>query len=136
MIYKSNFYVYYADTDAGGVVYHSKYIDFCEKCRTDFLRDSNLSQIKLRDENDLLFVVSSMNVKFKSPAKLEDFLTITIDNILYCGCKLVFSQSIFNQRNELLFTAEITVVAINNQYKLYRKIPEFILNSLNISAQN
>ena len=136
MIYKSSFYVYYADTDAGGVVYHSKYIDFCEKCRTDFLRSSNLSQTELRDKYDLLFVVSSMNVKFKSPAKLEDFLTVTIDDVLCSGCKLVFSQSIFNQRNELLFIAEITVVAINNQYKLYRKIPNFILNALNISIKS
>ena len=42
MIFKSNFYVYYADTDAGGVVYHSKYLDFCEKCRTDFLRENGM----------------------------------------------------------------------------------------------
>lgn len=132
MIYKSNFYVYYADTDAGGVVYHSKYIDFCEKCRTDFLRDLKLSQTELKDKNDLLFVVSSMNVKFKIPAKFEDLLTVIIDNIVYNGCKLVFYQSIFNQKNELLFTAEITIVTINTEYKLYRKIPKFILDKIAI----
>ena len=132
MIFKSNFYVYYADTDAGGVVYHSKYLDFCEKCRTDFLRENGLLQNQLKDKNNLLFVVSSMNIKFKSPAKLEDYLTITIDNITNNGCKLIFLQSIFNQNNELLFTAEVSIVAINNEYKLYRKIPEFILNKINI----
>ena len=132
MIFKSNFYVYYADTDAGGVVYHSKYIDFCERCRTDFLRENGLLQTQLKDENDLLFVVSSMDIKFKLPAKLEDYLTVTIDNITNTGCKLIFLQSILNQENKLLFTAEVVIVAINKEYKLYRKIPEFILNNIDI----
>ncbi len=28
--------VYYEDTDAGGVVYHSNYLKFCERARSEF----------------------------------------------------------------------------------------------------
>ncbi|HAZ42599.1 MAG TPA: 4-hydroxybenzoyl-CoA thioesterase, partial [Methylococcaceae bacterium] len=30
--------VYYENTDAGGVVYHSNYVAFMERARTEFLR--------------------------------------------------------------------------------------------------
>ena len=41
-----NVRVYYDSTDAGGVVYHSKYLDFCERARTEFLRSKNIIQSK------------------------------------------------------------------------------------------
>ena len=31
--------VYYQDTDAGGVVYHSTYLDFMERARYEWLRE-------------------------------------------------------------------------------------------------
>ena len=31
--------VYYEDTDAGGVVYHARYLAFAERARTELLRD-------------------------------------------------------------------------------------------------
>ena len=30
--------VYYEDTDAGGVVYHARYVVFCERARSDCLQ--------------------------------------------------------------------------------------------------
>ena len=33
--------VYYEDTDAGGVVYHARYLHFYERARTEFLRSLN-----------------------------------------------------------------------------------------------
>ena len=38
--------VYYEDTDSGGIVYHSKYLNFAERSRTEFLRKNNLEQKK------------------------------------------------------------------------------------------
>ena len=40
--------VYYADTDAGGVVYHAKYLAFAEQARTETMRAIGLDQLPPR----------------------------------------------------------------------------------------
>ena len=76
-----NVRVYYDSTDAGGVVYHSKYLDFCERARTEFLRSKNIIQSKLFEESGIGFVVKNASLEFKKSAKLDDLLnTIDIQN--------------------------------------------------------
>ena len=69
--------VYYEDTDGGGVVYHSNYLNFMERARTEWLRHLGFEQTYLRDELNLIFVVHSLQISFKKPAKFNDLLTIT-----------------------------------------------------------
>ena len=40
--------VYFEDTDAGGIIYHSQYLNFAERARTEFLRQRNLEQSNLK----------------------------------------------------------------------------------------
>jgi len=42
--------VYYEDTDSGGVVYHSQYLNFMERTRTEWLRNLGFEQDALREE--------------------------------------------------------------------------------------
>ena len=65
--------VYYEDTDAGGVVYHSNYLKFMERARTEWLRHIGFE----RDESSMVFVVCSAQLEFKKPAKLNDLIKIT-----------------------------------------------------------
>jgi acyl-CoA thioester hydrolase len=69
--------VYYEDTDAGGVVYHSQYLNFMERGRTEWLRQLGFEQTYLRDEQNVVIVVYSAQLDFKKPAKFNDLLTIT-----------------------------------------------------------
>jgi len=39
--------VYYEDTDAAGVVYHSNYLNYCERARTEYLRERGYSVAEL-----------------------------------------------------------------------------------------
>ncbi len=68
--------VYYEDTDAGGVVYHSNYLNFMERARTEWLRVLGFEQTYLRDVLKVIFVVHSAQIAFKKPAKFNDLLTI------------------------------------------------------------
>lgn len=68
--------VYYEDTDAGGVVYHSRYLNFMERARTEWLRSRGFSQAELRQDPQVLFVVHSMQLQFKKPARLDDELHV------------------------------------------------------------
>ncbi|AKR44754.1 4-hydroxybenzoyl-CoA thioesterase [Methylophilus sp. TWE2] len=68
--------VYYEDTDAGGVVYHSRYLNFMERARTEWLRASGFTQSTLTQQEQVLFVVHSMQLQFKKPARLDDELEV------------------------------------------------------------
>ncbi len=69
--------VYYEDTDAGGVVYHSNYLNFMERARTEWLRALGFEQTYLRDVLKIIFVVHSAQITFKKPAIFNDLLTIS-----------------------------------------------------------
>jgi len=68
--------VYYEDSDAGGVVYHSNYLNFMERARTEWLRHLGFEQPQLRTALGVIIVVHSMHIAFKAPAYFNDMLRI------------------------------------------------------------
>ncbi len=68
--------VYYSDTDAGGVVYHSRYIDMAEHGRSEMLRNLGGNQAETIEKEKIAFVVRSLSVDYNSPAFLDDLLTV------------------------------------------------------------
>ena len=68
--------VYYEDTDAGGVVYHSQYLNFLERARTEWLRHLGFEQTDLRDNLKVMIVVHSLQIAFKKSAKFNDLLIV------------------------------------------------------------
>ena len=52
--------IYWEDTDAGGVVYYANYLKFMERCRTEWLRQLGVDQVRLRAERQLQFAVVSV----------------------------------------------------------------------------
>jgi len=84
--------IYYAETDAGGVIYHSKYLDLFERCRTEWLRQLGHNQQNLIDEHNLVFVVRNINIDYLRPGRLDDLLQIGLEVE-----KLGRSQIIFRQ---------------------------------------
>ena len=101
--------VYYEDTDAGGVVYHARYLHFFERARTEYLRTFNFSQQALLAENKSAFVVKSMNVDYRIPGKLDDLLHIETSITEIKGASIIFSQII--KRNELTLCRATVKVA-------------------------
>ena len=70
--------VYWEDTDAGGVVYHSVYLNYFERTRSEWLRSVGLDQRALHAEERIQFVVVDMNVRWIRPARYDDLLTVTV----------------------------------------------------------
>ena len=68
--------VYYEDTDAGGIVFFANYLKFFERARTEWLRACGIDQHKLAEENGVVFIVSETAVQYRTPARLDDVLTI------------------------------------------------------------
>ena len=70
--------VYWEDTDAGGIVFYANYLKFFERARTEWLRALGHSQQEMVDTTGCMFVVQETSVRYRSPARLDDMLTITV----------------------------------------------------------
>ncbi len=68
--------VYYEDTDAGGIVYHSIYLNFAERARTEMLRFAGVNQTDIRNDYDLIFAVRSCAIEYLRPATLDDGIEV------------------------------------------------------------
>ena len=117
--------VYYEDTDAGGVVYHSNYLNFMERGRTESLRDLGLSNSGLTQDEDMIFALTRTDVRYRRPALLDDLLTVRSKLLTAKGAKMEFQQSIY-RGEELLVEADITLACISTAGKP-KRIPEVVL---------
>lgn len=61
-IYKTS--VYYEDTDAAGIVYHTSYLRFAERARTEFLNNIYPECLTFLKENRNVLVLRNIEVKF------------------------------------------------------------------------
>lgn len=104
--------VYWEDTDAGGVVYHARYVAFLERARTEWVRSLGLGQDALRTDHDLVFAVRSMQLDFRKPARLDDLLDVAVVLVECRRASLVFAQSIDCAGTRLL-EAEVRVAALS-----------------------
>ena len=73
--------VYYEDTDFSGIVYHASYLRFMERGRTNYLRLLGADQRALFEQVEkeapgFAFVVRSMSIDFRKPARMDDVLDI------------------------------------------------------------
>lgn len=117
--------VYYEDTDSGGVVYHSNYLNFMERGRTEWLRALGFEQDKLREQNKILFAVHSMDVKFRQPARFNDTLEVESSLINLAGASMTFEQKIVRDK-ELLCYAKVKIACLDSQSFKPKQIPAML----------
>ena len=116
--------VYYADTDAYGVVWHGTYLRWMEKGRVEFCRELGLDLTEMKAQ-DVLLPVTSMNVKYKSSAKLDEALLVETYIDKHTTFSVSFKQFIKSKETgKVYIEASFDVVAVNSQGKLYRRMPE------------
>ena len=104
--------VYYEDTDAGGVVYHARYLAFYERARTEMLRQLNISQQTLLQEG-IAFVVKKMDISYDFPARLDDMLTISTKVEQIRKASIIFKQTILNQNKQIISSADVVIACVN-----------------------
>ncbi|HVJ37865.1 MAG TPA: tol-pal system-associated acyl-CoA thioesterase [Stenotrophomonas sp.] len=104
--------IYWEDTDAGGVVYHARYVAFMERARTEWMRALGYGQQSTRQEHGLVFAVRSMRVDFFKPARLDDALEVGVVLRQCRKASLVFEQQIVRE-GVLLIGAEVKVAALD-----------------------
>ena len=117
--------VYYEDTDAGGVVYHSQYINFLERARTEYLRDLGVEQDALLREHGIIFAVRSVSITYLLPARFNDLLDVTVSQPRGGRASLEFDQDI-RRGDSRLVSAQVTIVCLEANTLRPRRIPAFL----------
>jgi acyl-CoA thioester hydrolase len=67
--------VRYAETDRMGLLHHANYLVYFEQGRTELLRSQGLAYKDLEDQGYLL-VLTRVQVRYRSPARYDDLLTL------------------------------------------------------------
>lgn len=119
--------VYYSDTDAYGVVWHGSYLRWLEMGRIELCEMMGKNLIELEAQNIVLPVVN-LNVRYKSSAKLNDEIIVETTIQKFNALSVTFEQKIKDKTSDKTFIeAVVDVVAIDNNGKLYRKMPQVLV---------
>ena len=109
--------VYYKDTDAGGIVYHSNYIDFCEMARSELFFSEGKSPVI----NECHFALKSIACNFLAPARLGDLLEVKTKVVQIKAASVLIHHDIYLE-DKLIFTMDATLVFLCKGMKI-SKIP-------------
>jgi acyl-CoA thioester hydrolase len=100
--------IYYEDTDAGGIVYHSNYLNFCERARSEYFFRQGMKPII----GDSHFVVRHIECDFIKSAKFADVVDVSTSISEIRKSSLKIYQEI-KRGDELLFKATFVLVLVN-----------------------
>jgi acyl-CoA thioester hydrolase len=124
--------VYFENTDAGGVVYHSEDLKFLERARTEWLRRLGYEHQALARDHRVLFVVTSMAIEFSRPARLDDSLAVSVRLESLGKVRCVFLQEV-RRDDEVLVKAKVTVAAVTGEGMKPVEIPEGLRKKMEAS---
>ena len=118
--------VYYADTDAYGVVWHGTYLRWMEQARVELCRELGIDLVSMK-ENDVVIPVTNINIRYKASAKLDEKILVETIISKVSPITVTFSQIIKNKGTDKVYTiADVEVVAVNGEGRIYRRMPELL----------
>ena len=121
--------VYWEDTDAGGIVFYANYLKFFERARTEWLRALGHSQQEMVDTTGCMFVVQETSVRYLRPARLDDWLVITVDVTERGRASLRIAQQAWRGET-LLAEGEIRIGCVERATMKPHRIPGPIFEAI------
>lgn len=125
--------VYYADTDAYGVVWHGAYLRWLEAGRIEYTDKVLGLDLKQMQDDGCILPVVELNVKYKLSAKLDDNLILETEVNELKTCSITFTQTLKNKETGVInIIATVTCVAVDTTTnKMFRRLPDFITEAYN-----
>lgn len=111
--------VYYEDTDVGGVVYHSNYLNFCERARSQLFFDAGRSPILSGGH----FVAKHIEADYLKSAKFGELLEVKTTLIQIKNVSFSLLQQIFRD-DEKVFEMKIDLVYLDFEGNMAKIPPE------------
>ena len=128
--------VYYEDTDAGGVVYHTNYIKFMERARTEWLRNLGFEQDELLAKEGVIFAVRSVQTDFFLPAKFNDELIVSSCVIKKGKASITIEQEVIKKyqnitkKDDVLCKGIVKVATLDGVNFKPKAMPEILYNQI------
>ena len=125
--------VNYSETDQMGVAYHARYLVWLDIARTEHLRRCGLSYRDL-EAAGLRLAVSEVAIRYRQPARFDDPVRIRCWVRDLASRRVIFGYAVERAAtDELLATAETSLIALNQQQTLSR-LPEHVCELLEPTA--
>ncbi len=126
----SNVRVRYAETDAMGIVHHSRYIPWFEIGRSDWMREGGLTYDEFSRMGYYLTVVE-VGARYLRPARYDDLVTVRtwLGEVKSRGLKIEYE--ITSASGETLVTGFTRHICITHAGKPVR-LPQVLLDLLDI----
>lgn len=116
--------VYIEDTDAGGIVFHAKYLHYMERARTEWVRTCGVG-LRAGLSDNISYVVQRLNIHYAVPAKLDDQLLVTAEPIGFGRVWMDFRQRVLRVGDEtLLASADVRVACVALDSGRPRRLPD------------
>jgi len=126
--------VQFEDTDAGGIVYHSNYINFAERGRTALLR---LCDIKMQDliDRDEVIVIRRVEIDYKRPSKMGERLIITSDEFEMTKVSLYMRQTVADEDGNIRAVLKVHGAFVSVSTGRPIRIPQDVRDKLDAISQ-
>jgi len=102
--------IFYEDTDAGGIVYHTNYIKYCERARSEIFFSKDAMPT---DGENSGFVVKHIDANFLGVTTLGDMVEVKSQLIQQKSASLILRQTIFKEEKKI-FEMDVTLVFVRN----------------------
>ena len=117
------------------LTYNANYLKFFERARTEWLRSLGHGQERLRVETGVMFVVTDTAVSYRSPARLDDLLDVTV-HVKHAGlAQMTIAQQAWRSdaqgEKTLLAEGTIRIACVNAGTFRPQRVPISITSSLN-----
>jgi acyl-CoA thioester hydrolase len=119
--------VRYGETDQMGYCYYGNYAEYLEVGRVEALRALGMSYRSLEEKNTML-PVAEFSIKYHSPAKYDDLLTITTSITRITAARIFFDYVITNEDQRVICKAQTTLVFVDREHKKPTPAPEDFLH--------
>jgi len=104
------FTIAFADTDAGGIVYHARYIEIAERARMNWLKTFEPAPVNIG------FAVIELSAKYKKPLRIaDDFIVETVVKSL--GAASLTVEQKFVKNGEVYAILVIKVACLTTELK-------------------
>lgn len=128
--------VYIEDTDAGGIVFHARYLHYMERARTEWVRSCGVG-LRAGLADNISYVVQRMNIHWAVPARLDDQLLVTAEPVAYGRVWMNFRQRVLRAGDRtLLCEADVRVACVALDSGKPRRLPGNMQDLLKRNVQH
>lgn len=124
--------VYYAETDAGRIVYYGNLCKYIEMGCAEWFRKFSSSMKELHERYHIFFVMKEVNLNYKKPVCYDDEIIIRtrLKRIKYFSIKFITEIYV---RGEMCYYGENKMIPVDIDTKKPVKIPDDVLQIFDVA---